>query len=224
MSTEKLLEIDPQPLAFRLEVGRQASCRINISNNSQEDVAFKVMTTSPHKYGAQPNVGVLKPNSCFEITVIMNGAMEIPSDMECNDVFLIRSIVATPLHTPETAHELFDEGTSAFEDCRLTAVYVTPTRSERSAARSPQQWHGINGIDVVDWLKKGIAVVLLCLIVWLLVIKILPLIWSLTFMMALLMVKLGKKLLSERADDWMMTILLSIGGHIYSTVFRRGGS
>ncbi|XP_012843179.1 PREDICTED: vesicle-associated protein 1-2-like [Erythranthe guttata] len=126
MSMQKLLDIDPQQAAFRLKVGRQLSRRIKISNNSQGHVAFKVMTTNVDKYFSQPNAGVLSPGECLEITVIMQTLTEIPSNMECNDEFLIRSVVATPLHTPETAHELFSEGTRAFEDCNLKVVYVSP--------------------------------------------------------------------------------------------------
>ncbi|KAL7123308.1 hypothetical protein ACP275_01G098200 [Erythranthe tilingii] len=123
MSMQKLLDIDPQQVAFRLEVGRQVSCRIKISNNSQGHVAFKVMTTNVHKYFSRPNAGVLSPGECLEITATMQALTEIPSNMECNDEFLIRRVVATPLHTAETAHELFSDGTRAFEDCRLEVVY-----------------------------------------------------------------------------------------------------
>ncbi|KAL9177930.1 hypothetical protein ABFS82_01G092600 [Erythranthe guttata] len=129
MSTQKLLDIDPQPLAFRFELGRQASCRIKISNNSQGHVAFKVLTTSPQRFGARPNVGVLKPKSCVEITVIMQGPTEIPYNMECNDKFMIRSAIATPNHTPENAHELFNEEVRADEGCSLKVVYVIPNAS-----------------------------------------------------------------------------------------------
>ncbi|XP_012843180.1 PREDICTED: vesicle-associated protein 3-1-like [Erythranthe guttata] len=122
MSMQKLLDIDPQQAAFRLEVGRQVSCRIKISNNSQEHVAFQVMTTNVHKYCFRPNAGVLKPGECLEITATMQALTEIPSNMACNDKFVIRSVVATPLHTAETAHELFSEGTLAFEECRLKVV------------------------------------------------------------------------------------------------------
>ncbi|KAL7160361.1 hypothetical protein ABFS83_01G089900 [Erythranthe nasuta] len=229
MSTQKLLNIDPQLLAFRFELGRQASCRIKICNNSQGHVAFKVLTTSPQRYGARPNVGVLKPKSCLEIKVIMQGPTEIPYNMECNDTFLIRSAVATPNHTPENAHELFKEEVLADEGCSLKVVYVTPTRSERSVPRSTsastsQHGHGRNAIDVVDWLKKGIAIVLLCLIVGFLAMKILPLIWSLTFMMTVLVVKLGKKFFSDNAEEWILKIILAFGVHIFSTVFGRGGA
>ncbi|KAL8064475.1 hypothetical protein ABFX02_01G093400 [Erythranthe guttata] len=215
MSTQKLLDIDPQPLAFRFELGRQASCRIKISNNSQEHVAFKVLTTSPQIYGARPNVGVLKPKSCVEITVIMQGPTEIPYNMECNDKFLIRNAVATPNHTPENAHELFNKEVREDEGCSLKVVYVIPNAS------TSQQGHGENGIDVVDWLKKGIAIVLLCLIIGFLAMKILPLIWSLTFMMTVLVVKLGKKFFSDNAEQWILNIILSFVVYLFDCIWAR---
>ncbi|KAL7160360.1 hypothetical protein ABFS83_01G089800 [Erythranthe nasuta] len=193
MSMQKLLDIDPQQLAFRFEVGRQASCRIKISNNSQEHIAFKVMTTNVHKYRVQPKAGVLSPEECLEITVTMLRPTEIPYNMECDDKFLIRSVVATPNHTPENAYELFNsEGTHAFEDCRLKVMFVSPNASASQLGRI--------GIDL---LKNGIFIVFLCLIFPLLGIKILPRIWSLKFWMMVLIVQLAEKLLPYSAENWI---------------------
>ncbi|KAL8064474.1 hypothetical protein ABFX02_01G093300 [Erythranthe guttata] len=205
MSMQKLLDIDPQQLAFRFEVGRQASCRIKISNNSQEHIAFKVMTNNVHKYRVRPKAGILSPEECLEITVTMLRPTEIPYNMECDDKFMIRSVVATPNHTPEKAHELFNsEGTHAFEDCRLKVMFVSPNASASQLVRI--------GIDL---LKNGIFIG----------IKILPRIWSVKFWMMVLIVQLAEKLLPYSAESWIGYIkkfVLYVCAHFVLTVCSRG--
>ncbi|KAK9992371.1 hypothetical protein SO802_027356 [Lithocarpus litseifolius] len=92
MSTE-LLEIQPQELKFTFEVKKQSSCSVQLGNNSDQYVAFKVKTTSPKKYCVRPNTGIIKPKMTCDFTVTMQAQRAAPPDMQCKDKFLIQSTV-----------------------------------------------------------------------------------------------------------------------------------
>lgn len=92
----ELLEIQPRDLKFIFEVKKQSSCSVQLFNNSDQDVAFKVKTTSPKKYCVRPNIGVLKPKSICEFSVTMQAQRAAPPDMICKDKFLIQSTVVPP--------------------------------------------------------------------------------------------------------------------------------
>ncbi|XWS45890.1 hypothetical protein CRYUN_Cryun14cG0017900 [Craigia yunnanensis] len=61
MSTGELLSIEPQELQFPFELRKQISCSLNLSNKTDNYVAFKVKTTNPKKYCVRPNTGVVLP-------------------------------------------------------------------------------------------------------------------------------------------------------------------
>ncbi|CAM8908459.1 unnamed protein product [Rhodiola kirilowii] len=67
MDTE-LLEIHPRELTFVFELKKQSSDSIQLFNNSDQYVAFKVKTTSPKKYCVRPNIGISKPKSTCDFT------------------------------------------------------------------------------------------------------------------------------------------------------------
>ncbi|CAM8998919.1 unnamed protein product [Rhodiola kirilowii] len=69
MDTE-LLEIHPRELTFvfSVELKKQSSDSIQLFNNSDQYVAFKVKTTSPKKYCVRPNIGIIKPIPTCDFT------------------------------------------------------------------------------------------------------------------------------------------------------------
>ncbi|KAJ6795987.1 vesicle-associated protein 1-1-like [Iris pallida] len=96
MSTGELLGIDPLELKFPFELKKQVSCSIQLSNKSDDYVAFKVKTTSPKKYCVRPNTGVVLPRSTCDVIVTMQAQREMPPDMQCKDKFLVQSAVVSP--------------------------------------------------------------------------------------------------------------------------------
>ncbi|KAE8696838.1 Vesicle-associated protein 1-4 [Hibiscus syriacus] len=127
MSTGELLSIEPQELQFPFELRTQISCSLNLSNKTDNYVAFKVKTTNPKKYCVRPNTGVLLPRSTVNITVTMQAQKEAPPDMQCKDKFLLQSVVASPGadFTPEMFNK---ESEHHVEKCKLRVVYVAPQR------------------------------------------------------------------------------------------------
>ncbi|XP_044491519.1 vesicle-associated protein 1-2-like [Mangifera indica] len=131
MSTGDLLSIEPQELRFPFELRKQISCSLQLSNKSDDYVAFKVKTTNPKKYCVRPNTGVVLPRSTCDVIVTMQAQKEAPPDMQCKDKFLLQSVVTSPGATAKgVTPEMFNkEAGHNVEECKLRVVYVAPPRA-----------------------------------------------------------------------------------------------
>ncbi|GLT75041.1 hypothetical protein SLA2020_467950 [Shorea laevis] len=145
MSTQ-LLEIQPRELQFVFELKKQLSCSVRLTNNTHNNVAFKVKTTSPKKYSVRPNVGVITPKSKCDFIVTMQAQREVPADMTCKDKFLIQSTIVPVGTTDEdiTASTFAKDDERYVEEDKLKVILISPPHSP---AMSP-----INGT-----LKQGPA-------------------------------------------------------------------
>ncbi|KAF9613091.1 hypothetical protein IFM89_005570, partial [Coptis chinensis] len=128
MSWGELLRVDPQELKFPLELKKQVSCSLQLSNNTENYIAFKVKTTNPKKYCVRPNTGIVLPRSTSDVTVTMQAQREFPSDMQCKDKFLLQSVTASPGTTPKDINaDMFNkESGNLVEECKLRVIYVSP--------------------------------------------------------------------------------------------------
>ncbi|CAI9095833.1 OLC1v1031855C1 [Oldenlandia corymbosa var. corymbosa] len=124
MSAGELLNIEPLELQFPLELLKQVSCSLQLSNKTDYHVAFKIKTTNPKRYIARPKAAVVLPRSTCQVIVIM-ALREAPTDMKCRDKFMVQSVVANPGTTPEDiTEEMFNkEVGKQVEECMLKAVY-----------------------------------------------------------------------------------------------------
>lgn len=128
MSASELLGIEPLELKFPFELKKQISCSLQLSNKTDEYVAFKVKTTSPKKYCVRPNTGVVLPRSTCDVIVTMQAQREMPPDMQCKDKFLVQSVVTSHGASPkDITPEMFTkESGNAVEEVKLRVVYVPP--------------------------------------------------------------------------------------------------
>ncbi|KAF8380488.1 hypothetical protein HHK36_027975 [Tetracentron sinense] len=142
MSTGELLSIEPHEIKFpckfyifyffffflSVELKKQISCSLQLSNKTDNYVAFKVKTTNPKKYCVRPNTGVVLPRSTCDVIVMMQAQREAPLDMQCKDKFLLQSVTASPGATSKDINpEMFNkESGNLVEECKLRVVYVSP--------------------------------------------------------------------------------------------------
>ncbi|GMI69807.1 vamp/synaptobrevin-associated protein 27-2 [Hibiscus trionum] len=127
----ELLEIHPQELNFTFGLEKQSSCLIQLTNNTDQYVAFKVKTTSPKKYCAIPNTGIVKPKSIYDFSVTMQAQSVAPPDLMCKDKFLIQSRVI-PLGTAEediTSNIFSKESGRQVEEKKLKVFLTSPPQS-----------------------------------------------------------------------------------------------
>ncbi|KAK8945367.1 Vesicle-associated protein 1-2 [Platanthera guangdongensis] len=128
MNSGELLGIEPLELKFPFELRKQISCSLQLSNKSDDYIAFKVKTTNPKKYCVRPNNGVVLPRSSCDVVVTMQAQKEAPPDMQCKDKFLVQSVVVNPGTTPkDVTTEMFSrESGNKVEEIKLRVLYVTP--------------------------------------------------------------------------------------------------
>lgn len=128
MSNGELLSVDPIELKFPFELKKQISCSIQLSNRTNEYIAFKVKTTSPKKYCVRPNTGIVSPRSTSDVTVTMQAQREAPPDMQCKDKFLVQSVVTTPgASVKDVTPEMFTkESGNTVDEVKLRVIYVSP--------------------------------------------------------------------------------------------------
>ncbi|AEE32643.1 vesicle-associated protein 1-4 [Arabidopsis thaliana] len=126
--SDELLIIDPVDVQFPIELNKKVSCSLNLTNKTENYVAFKAKTTNAKKYYVRPNVGVVLPRSSCEVLVIMQALKEAPADMQCRDKLLFQCKVVEPETTAkDVTSEMFSkEAGHPAEETRLKVMYVTP--------------------------------------------------------------------------------------------------
>ncbi|KAF7152301.1 hypothetical protein RHSIM_Rhsim01G0149900 [Rhododendron simsii] len=126
MSTADHLNIQPSELKFPFELRKQSSCSMQLTNKTDQYVAFKVKTTNPKKYCVRPNNGIVSPDSACNVTVTMQAQKEAPPDMQCKDKFLIQSVIAPNGATAkDISPEMFNrEDGKVIEEFKLRVIYI----------------------------------------------------------------------------------------------------
>ncbi|KAK6930101.1 Major sperm protein (MSP) domain [Dillenia turbinata] len=127
----ELLQIHPGDLKFVFELKKQSSCSVQLVNNSDHYVAFKVKTTSPKKYCVRPNIGIVNPKATYDFTVTMQAQRSPPLNMQCKDKFLIQS-TTVPFGTTEedVTSDMFAKDSGKYiEEKKIRVILVSPPPS-----------------------------------------------------------------------------------------------
>lgn len=140
MSTGELLNVDPVEMKFPFELKKQISCSLQVSNKTENHVAFKIKTTNPKKYCVRPNTGIVLPRSTCDIVVTMQAQKDAPTEMQCKDKFLLQSVIAPPGATPkDITAEMFGKDQGKVEECKLKVVYVSPRQPPSPVAEEADE-------------------------------------------------------------------------------------
>ncbi|XP_075519238.1 vesicle-associated protein 1-2-like [Primulina tabacum] len=136
MSDGDLLQIEPHELQFPFELKKQISCSMQLTNNSDLHVAFKVKTTNPRKYCVRPNTEVISLSLSLSLShvrvcsfsVTMQAQKEAPPDMQCRDKFFLQCVVrGAGIAAKDIAPGMFDkESGNQVEECKLKVSYIPP--------------------------------------------------------------------------------------------------
>ncbi|CAD5191278.1 unnamed protein product [Musa acuminata subsp. malaccensis] len=127
MGSGDLLDVEPLELKFPFELNKQISCSLQLSNKTEDFLAFKVKTTNPRKYCVRPNVGIILPRSTCDVVVTMQAQREAPSDMQCKDKFLLQSIATSSTTTlNDITQEMFSkEPGKTVDEVKIQVAYVS---------------------------------------------------------------------------------------------------
>ncbi|XP_077213495.1 protein VAPYRIN-LIKE-like [Tasmannia lanceolata] len=140
---EKLVEVSEQEVCIEFKLG--CKCRANINLKSLTHltpIAFKVQTSSPHKFLVNPPNGLIPPLSSTSFQVILKPQTQIPSTFprSPSDRFLIKTTPANDLQTNPTSQNdnslnmWFSSPTHVTHDIKLKVVYVGPFLLSHSIA------------------------------------------------------------------------------------------
>ncbi|KAL7121115.1 hypothetical protein ACP275_02G162600 [Erythranthe tilingii] len=126
MSMGDFIGVQPSELKFPFELRKQSSCSMQLSNKTDQYIAFKVKTTNPKRYCVRPNAGIVLPNSVCNVTVTMQAQKEAPPDMQSRDKFLVQSAIAPNGATnKDVTPEMFNrEEGKVVDEFRLRVVYI----------------------------------------------------------------------------------------------------
>ncbi|XP_010544367.1 PREDICTED: vesicle-associated protein 1-3 isoform X1 [Tarenaya hassleriana] len=126
MTTGDLVNIQPTELKFPFELRKQSSCTMQLTNKTNNYVAFKIKTTNPKKYCVRPNTGIVSPGTTCNVTVTMQAQKEVPPDMQCKDKFLVQSVVVPDGTTSKDimANTFNKEPGKIIEEFKLRVVYI----------------------------------------------------------------------------------------------------
>ncbi|KAJ8632195.1 hypothetical protein MRB53_025531 [Persea americana] len=166
MSSGDLLSIHPTELKFPFELKKQSSCPLQLTNKTDQYIAFKVKTTNPKKYCVRPNTGIVLPGTTCDVTVTMQAQKETPPDMQCKDKFLVQSVVAsTGATVKDITPEMFNkEPGKAVEEFKLRVIYVAanppspvPEGSEEgSSPRASLSDNGNLNVSLIDAISRSL--------------------------------------------------------------------
>ncbi|XP_021620795.1 vesicle-associated protein 1-2 isoform X2 [Manihot esculenta] len=116
---------------MKIELKKQSSCAVRLTNITHHNVAFKVKTTSPKKYCVRPNVGIILPKSTCEFTVTMQAPKASIAEKACKDKFLIQStVVATGTTEKDITPNMFNKDDGKYiEEIKLKVALISPPES-----------------------------------------------------------------------------------------------
>uniref|UniRef100_A0A1D1XKY0 Vesicle-associated protein 1-3 n=1 Tax=Anthurium amnicola TaxID=1678845 RepID=A0A1D1XKY0_9ARAE len=165
MNSGDRLSIQPSELRFPFELKKQSSCSMQLTNKTDQYVAFKVKTTNPKKYCVRPNTGIVLPGMTCDITVTMQAQKEAPPDFQCKDKFLVQSVTAEHGATvKDITSDMFNKASGKIvEEFKLRVVFIpanppspVPEEAEEgSSPRSSMLENGTQGSFVFDAVSRS---------------------------------------------------------------------
>lgn len=124
---DDLLGIEPLELCFALELNKEISNEVVLTNETGNSVAFNIKTVSQQQYCTQPDKGIVPPNSksTVKITLQAQETMTLGS-MPRDDEFIVQSTkVRDGLTDEEVTEDMFNDEAAGklVDEVNLTVVY-----------------------------------------------------------------------------------------------------
>ncbi|KAI3739848.1 hypothetical protein L2E82_30260 [Cichorium intybus] len=113
-------------LKFPFQPEKLSRCSLQLTNKTDQFIAFKVQTTNPMESYVTPKNGIILPRSVCNAIVTIKPQNEAPSDMQCKCKFKVLSTIAPNGATKkDITISMFDkEDDNVVEELKLRAVYI----------------------------------------------------------------------------------------------------
>ncbi|KAI3874211.1 hypothetical protein MKX03_014243 [Papaver bracteatum] len=125
LKTRHFLRIKPKKYRFPVELKRLIKIDLQLTNPTDEYVAYKVRVTDADNYRPNPNRGIVLPGTTCNVLVNMLAMGESP-DTGFEDGILIQSFIAPKGATGEdiTPEMFWKESGKVVEEFELRVIYV----------------------------------------------------------------------------------------------------
>ncbi|VAH86336.1 unnamed protein product [Triticum turgidum subsp. durum] len=128
--SDDMLGIKPLELRFLFERQKQISSVVKLINKTKDYYAFNIETPS-QQYCAQPNKGIVCPQSKCTIQITMQMHETTPQDMPYTDDFIVQSTkVDGDLRAGDITDVLFNKEPGKVDEVILTVVVYLPEKSK----------------------------------------------------------------------------------------------
>lgn len=120
----ELLEFDKHELNFPFEINKQIPCSLELTNVTDNCVAFDMQNTGMLRYCIEPNKGVVPARSKCIVIITLKPREAAPHDTMCKDEFVVQCTAVNEGLTAENIHEdMFDNKSGKLVDeVTLTVV------------------------------------------------------------------------------------------------------
>jgi hypothetical protein len=88
---DDMLGIEPLELRFPFELNNHISCLLELTNETNDFIAFAIQTTSPLPYCIQPKKDTVAPRSKYSVNITLQPLEKAPQDWQYNGDFIVRS-------------------------------------------------------------------------------------------------------------------------------------
>lgn len=137
---DDMLGIEPLELRFAFEVNKEISNAVELTNETGNCVAFNIKTVSELNYLAQPNKGIVLPQSKNIVKITLQttqGRTTLRSMPRANEFIVQSTKVVDGLTDEEITEDMFnDEAGRVVDEVNLTVVYDDGPAEEPQADQS----------------------------------------------------------------------------------------
>ena len=86
-----MLGIEPLELYFSFDLNKQMSCSLQLTNDTNSNIAFNIEKMNPLLCSTQPNKGIVLPRSKCSVDITLQPRDKAPRDMRLANEFIVRS-------------------------------------------------------------------------------------------------------------------------------------
>ncbi|KAM0907456.1 hypothetical protein ACQ4PT_016109 [Festuca glaucescens] len=161
---DDMLGIDPLELRFPFELNNHISCLLELTNETNDFIAFAIQTTSPLPYSIQPNKDIVAPRSKYSVNITLQPLEKAPQDWQYIGDFIVRSTkVNDSLKSENITEDIFhkeeEEKPAGHYVFNKTESVLPPRSTECLTVRRYEKEGAVENMEFNDEFNVGYAIV-----------------------------------------------------------------
>ncbi|XP_047057858.1 G-type lectin S-receptor-like serine/threonine-protein kinase SD1-13 [Lolium rigidum] len=161
---DDMLGIEPVELHFPFELNNHISCLLELTNETNDFIAFTIQTTSPLPYCIQPKKDTVAPRSKYSVNITLQPLEKAPQDWQYIGDFIVRSTkvndsLMSESITEEIFHKEEEEKTIGDYVFSIDRSILPPRSTQCLAVRRCEKEGAVENMEFNDEFKVGYAIV-----------------------------------------------------------------